>query len=329
MLKIYRINFLSLSSPIRAYTLFGTICWAYKLAYGEEDLKKFLEQFKKDPLFLISSPFPIVKGYKDKKIEEYFLFPKPILPLSIQPEDNNEKKEDICIKKDRKKYKKAKYITEDFLKDFISGKIKKEKDLINSPEYKVCKSIIYKNEKEMDFYSNIKSDLLTKNVINRITFTSDNLYTEEGTFYDKQYFLVKFYDEDFKKKFDLLLRIIENLGLGKNKNIGWGKVKFIEESNKLSWLDEHIDNTSRFLTLSPIIPTKNIAINESFYEFEIYKSPVENSFSKYLMKQKVVYLKEGSFISSANDKYKGLLKQVVKDPEIYQYGLEFPIKVEL
>jgi len=121
---------------------------------------------------------------------------------------------------------------------------------------------------------------------------------------------------------------VESLGLGKNKNIGWGKVEFIEEKNRLSWLDRYIDNTGKFFTLSPIIPTKNIAINNSFYEFEIYKSPVENSFSKYLMKQKVIYLKEGSFISSANNNYKGLLKQVVKEPEIYQYGLEFPVKVK-
>ena len=328
MLKAYKINFLSISSPIRAYTLFGAFCWAYKLSKGEENLINFLESFKNNPLFLISSPFPIVKGYTDNEINEYYLFPKPIIPISISNK-NEDSKKDICLKKHRKKYKKAKFITEEVLKDFIDGKIREEKDLINNPVYKPYKNIIYKSSRNIEFSSNIKSDLLTKNVINRFTSTSDNLYTEEGNFYDNQYFLVKFLDKAFIKEFDVLLNIVEEIGLGKNKNIGWGKVKFNEESDKLNWLDEYIDNSDKFLTLSPVIPTENISIENSFYEFEIYKSPVENTFSAYLMKQKVIYLKEGSVISSANDKYKGALKQVVLKPKIYQYGLEFPIKVKL
>lgn len=328
MLKAYKIDFLSIASPIRAYTLFGALCWAYKLSKGEESLIKFLKSFKKDPLFLISSPFPIVKGHVDNETNEYYLLPKPTIPLSLSIRNEN-LKEDICLKKYRKKYKKAKYITEEVLKDFIDGKIREEKDLINDPMYKPYKNIIYKNKKNLEFYFNIKSDLLTKNVINRFTSTSENLYTEEGIFYDKQYFLVKFLDKAFIDEFNVLLSIVEEIGLGKNKNIGWGKVKFNEESNKLNWLDEYIDNSDRFLTLSPVMPTENISIENSFYDFEIYKSPVENTFSIYLMKQKVIYLKEGSIISSKNDGYKGILKQVVFKPEIYQYGLEFPIKVKL
>ena len=345
MLKVYTINFLSIASPIRAYTLFGSFCWAYRLAYGEKELTKFLEEFRESPKFLISSPFPIGK-YCEKNdenedenickenIKETFLFPKPILPLKTEckipdvPKDGKEYLEKyICKKRERKSYKKAQFITEDVLKDFINGKINEEATFIEEEKYKVSNKIIYKSSKELKFVFDTKSTLLTKNVINRITLTSENLYTEEGNFYDTQFFLVKFYDNSFIKTFETLLKIIENLGIGKNKNIGWGKVK-IKELNALSWLDKYIDNSGNFITLSPVIPTKNISIYDSFYEFETYKAPVENTFHSFLLKQKVIYLKEGSVIKSANNNYKGQLKQVVKEPEVFQYGYEFPLKVK-
>ncbi|MBK3332631.1 type III-A CRISPR-associated RAMP protein Csm4 [Persephonella atlantica] len=341
MLKVYTINFLSITSPIRAYTLFGSLCWAYRLAYEEKELTRFLEEFRENPKFLISSPFPVAKYCEDcneeeiKDVKETFLFPKPILPLKTKceipevPKDGKEYLEKyICKKRERKNYKKAQFITEDILKDFINGEINEEATFIEKEDYKVFdKKIIYKSSKELKFLPDTKSTLLTKNVINRITSTSENLYTEEGTFYDTQFFLVKFYDNSFVKTFETLLKIIENLGIGKNKNIGWGKVE-IKEINALNWLDEHIDNSENFITLSPVIPTKNISIYESFYEFETYKAPVENTFTSFLLKQKVIYLKEGSIIKSVNNNYKGQLKQVVKNPTIYQYGLEFPIKVK-
>jgi len=332
MLRVYKVNFLSISSPIRTYTLFGALCWAYRLSYGEDKLISFLNNFKNEPVFLLSSLFPIIR-YSEKcnssETKEAFLFPKPILPLKNKCKTNQKSSDlkEICNKRERKKYKKAQYITEEVLKDFIEGKINEEADFIENNEYSVYeKNIIYKSNSELNFKSQIKSTLLTKNVINRITSTSANLYTEEAIFFDTQFFLAKFYDNGFIKTFEILLRIVEEFGLGKNKNIGWGKIKF-ENTNELQWLDNNIDNEEKFITLSPIIPTNNIDISKSFYDFEIYKAPVENTFNNFLLKQKVIYLKEGSFITSSSQNYKGQLKQVIKDKPIYQYGLEFPIKV--
>jgi len=334
MLKAYIIDFKSISSPIRAYTLFGAFCWAYRLAYSEEELIKFLKQFKDNPKFLISSPFPIVKGYisedNSRTLEEYYLFPKPILPLQKKFTKNQA---DICKKIERKAYKKAKFITQEILKDFLDGKITEEKQLIENTLYNINiheKSIIYKADNKIYFQSSSKSDLLTKNIINRVTNTSDNLFTEECSYYDRQFFLVKFFDKNFINKFNNTLKIIEQLGLGKNKNIGWGKITITEDTqSKLDWLSEYIDNSNKFITLSPIIPKSGIDLKNSFYEFETYKSPIENSLSKYILKQKVLYLKEGSVISSKTQGFKGQLKKIVKDYEIHQYGLEFPLKVQL
>ncbi len=335
MLNIYIINFHSITSPIRSYTLFGALCWAYRLSNSEEKLIKFLKEFSEKPKFLISTPFPITKGVfsngEEKTPIDYYLFPKPVLPLQ---EKFTKLEGDICKKKERKNYKKAKLVTEDVLKDLLDGNITEEKQIIDDQEYKVFKrSIIYKSDKNMEFEPIKKSDLLTKNVINRITNTSNNLFTEEGFIFNRHYFLVKFYDEGFVSEFNKLLKIVEYLGLGKNKNIGWGKVKITElGSDKLSWLNRYIDYLAdRFITLSPIIPKSSIDVTKSYYEYEIYKSYAENSFLPFLRKQKVLYLLEGSILYSKTKDFKGQLKNVVKDTirgyEIYQYGYEFPLRV--
>jgi hypothetical protein len=61
MLKAYKITYLSPTSSVRSFTIFGAICWSCKLIHGEEKLKEFLSEFKENPKFLISSAFPYVK----------------------------------------------------------------------------------------------------------------------------------------------------------------------------------------------------------------------------------------------------------------------------
>jgi len=52
-------------------TLFGAICWPWKLLHGEDDLIELLEQYKQaKPPFLISSTFPF--------IGKNWILPKPL-----------------------------------------------------------------------------------------------------------------------------------------------------------------------------------------------------------------------------------------------------------
>ena len=323
MLKAYRLKFLSKSTPVRAYTLFGAVCWIYRLIGG--DLEKLLNDFNNDnPPFIISSPFPLAgsdNGYS-------LVFPKPILLIS----DKVEKDERICEKINRKPVKKAKYVSFDVFKRIVESEIKEGKVLGYTEEFKETRSVIvHKNGKALfeDF-----SSLSVRNILNRVTMKSDNLFTEEYYLFSDRWFLVKFYDNDFKPVLEECFKLIEDTGLGANKNLGWGSVKieplkgFDEE---VEYLDRKVKRANKFITLSPVIPKEeSLDIDDSTYEYEIYKSPIDTTFGETLIwKKKVLYLKEGSVLKRrGNGGWVGCVKYVgTEDQKVkaYQYGYEFPV----
>lgn len=315
MIKAYKIKYLSPHTSIRSYTLFGAFCWGYRLLKGNDKLEEFLKEFKEKPKFLISSPFPLVNNN--------FLFPKPNLILK---EDTNIP---VLEKLKRKPYKKAKYITEEVLKDIIKGEVKYQNDLMQN--YKAKGSIIYKENEKIEKID-YREIIFTHNSLNRITHSSESLYFEKGIISNEEFFLVRFFDEHFKNEFEKVLNIIEDLGLGGNKNIGWGKVKIEPITDKdLSFL-ENSPKSNQFLTLSPVIPTENLNTDKSLYNTFSFKSYSEGSFSKGELKNKVIYLDESSIIYAKDkNKFVGQLKKVgfiEENKPIYQYGFEFPIYLE-
>ena len=315
MIKAYKIKYLSPHTDIKSYTLFGAFCWGYRLLKGNEALEKFLENFKINPEFLISSLYPLVNNN--------FLFPKPNLILKENPNIP------ILEKLKRKPYKKASYITENVLKDIIKGEIKSQNDLME--KYKVKGNVVYKGNEGIEKI-NKREIVFTHNSLNRITNHSESLYFEEGTISNSEFFLVKFTDKSVLKEFEEVLKIIEDLGLGGNKNTGWGRIKIEEIKDKdLSFLDSQ-KKSNQFITLSPVIPTENIEIEKSFYNTFTFKSYSEGSFSEGKLKNKVIYLDESSIIYAKNkNKFVGQLKKVgsiEQNKPIYQYGFEFPIYLE-
>lgn len=324
MLKIYQINYLSPTTEISSYSLFGAFCWGYRLLKGEKSLVDFLIDFKKKPSFLLSSPLPVVRSKT--------LFPKPLLKM------NYEENVSLEEKSKRKKYKKAKYITEEVLKDIINGKIKYQNQLMqNKDEYIVCSGVILKKEEEKDLNQEKDKEkkkqrniLLARNLINRQKNISENLFIELGLLKDKEIFMVRYLNPAIIETFEEVLGIIQSLGLGGNKNIGWGKVA-INEIDKskinLGFLDSNFTNKKDFfISIAPIIPTENIDFDSSLYDVYMFKSFSEGSFEESLVKSKVAYLREGSLVKTRNkDSFCGQLKVVNQNPDIYQYGLEFPI----
>ncbi len=326
MLKAYRLKFLSKSTPVRAYTLFGAICWAYRLM--GEDLEKLLDNFKNgNPPFIISSPFPIAESKRGFSL----VFPKPVLVIS----EKAEKDDRLCEKINRKPIKKARYVSFSVFRRIVEGEIKKEKALVNTKMFKETGKVIVQ-EGDIACFEDF-GGLSVRNVLNRITMKSDNLFTEEYYMFSDRWFLVKFYNSDIKPVLEECFKLIEDTGLGANKNLGWGSVKieplqgFDEE---LEYLDSKvIKNAEKIITLSPVIPQKeSLNIDDSTYEYEIYKSPIDTTFGETLIwKKKVLYLKEGSVLKKKeNSKWIGCIKDVgAKDLgiEAYQYGYEFPIAV--
>ncbi len=331
MIKAYRIKYHSYSTIIRSYTLFGLFCWTYYLIKGENKFLEFLKEYSNSPFFIISSPFLIINNTP--------LLPKPLSLLNSLNYSNNLS---IIDKLEIKKIKKSKFISLNLFKDLIKNN--SQNYLINNS--KVFYDILIKKDEKSDLriLEKIKNKdiIITKNFINRIHNYSENLYFEETTLkLIDEYFLVYFYNQDFINEFEYIINIGSKLGLGGNKNIGWGKVSInFDETLTKKFSDLNIANLNpnksnvQFLTLSPIILKKEainyIDFENSFYEFETYKSYSESSYNKGFLKKKVIYINEGSVITINNNfitqnKFIGHLKEVGNN--IKQYGLEFPIQI--
>jgi len=337
MLKLYRIKFLSPATPIRAYTLFGAICWAYSLAGW--DVEELCKRFEADPPFLISSPFPIVaietKG--ENQLKEIPLLPKPILPIV----NNFRREDDFCLKIKRKSIKKALYITPKALNKLMEFKVLEERIFYKSdfeiPEEGKANFIALEEENIERVLSKIKTDISVRNVLNRQTMRSENLFTETLSYYPDMWFAIKYIDENIKESIEICIRLIEDNGLGANKNIGWGSVKIEDTAEQFSKFVKFLESKlavrggKLFMTLSPMLPVKNsMDFSNSYYKVEPYKAPVDTTFGEtFIWKKKVLYLTEGSTIRPTSNKFVGHLKDVsALNVKAYQYGLEFPISLE-
>ncbi len=323
MLRAYRIHFLSPSTPVRSYTLFGAVCWAYRLLGG--DVLALCEEFREKPPFIISSPLPLAETERG----ETPLFPKPVLPVA----ERFEREDDLCAKLDRKDVKKAKYVTFSVLRSLLEMGVREERPLLGEG-FRVGKIAISLSAEGKVSLKDTR-DLSVRNSLNRVTMKSEQLFTEEAYLYGDRIFFVKYFDLTKEGVLRTCLELIEDTGLGANKNLGWGSVRITDATEDLGEITEFLDRRlkpgERYITLSPVLPRKNsLDLENSYYTIETYKSPVDTTFGGgFIWKRKVLYLKEGSLIKPAVRGWTGELRDVgTESVRAFQYGYEFPISVE-
>jgi CRISPR-associated protein Csm4 len=128
-----------------SWTIFGSICWYYRIFYSKEELESLLENFENNPKFLVSSPTFIKNDIE--------FFKKPNLGGSVVFKDDNEYRK-------YKKFKKIQFIDRQTLIKILEGEIKDNNDLFEKTKDKIVDEII--------------SNTVFPHVsINRITFTTD------------------------------------------------------------------------------------------------------------------------------------------------------------
>lgn len=311
-MNIYKVDITPYSvfkSLPSAYTIFGAISWAYRLLYGEENLTKLLNNFEQGNIpFLISSIFP--------KQDKNLLLPKPILK-SIRKSTNQ--------KIDFKKFKRINFIPIDLFTEILQGKIQDELELNLKLE-----------EINLSTTKFATVDNIPHASIDRITGSTGEggeLYFEEIVAISEGYFFLAVESQEIKQKIESSLKVIEDIGLGGNRSIGFGKVKF-GKLEEIKQLKEYFTNkTDRFITLSPVIPDNKINYKESFYDYFTFRGAVDNNYDfkgMDIWKNKVFYLKEGSQIKvKENSNYYGnLIKNQKAGKNIYQYGLAFPLYIQ-
>ncbi len=334
-MRLYQLDFAPLSpftSQISSYTLFGAICWGYKLLFGENSLISLLDQFHQSPPFLISSVL--------LKDENTIYFPCP------QMIDNFDEPKNELEYKFQKQLKKLGWIPKDALIEFLNGKITSKKDL---GKYLRNRNYVIEEIKDNKSHISIKLPKIEKinrvrNSINRLTWTTTGgeLINTLCYHYPEFSIFLLVYDEKFD--IEIIKKIFELVSICGDKSVGYGRVKLKnifenEEFNK--YLQPGAKSEFMYL-LSPSFPDSAYEYESSLYNLRIFIGKVDNFYERLsapILKKKVIYLEAGSVmkIRQAKNFYGNILpviesyryydpSQVVK---IYQYGYAFPLYIQL
>lgn len=221
----------SFLTTLKGDTLFGQICWAVRYIFGENRLNELLCDYDTKPFLVVSDGF--VSGY----------LPKPHLPLSMLNEPN--------FDENKKQIRKKIWLN---LTDLQNGNFKNAK-----------------TQSEVFGDKFTASQLVTKNSLNRKTFTTDDsgefapFVLEEFEIPEKMdiYLLLdesKFGRDDLEQT----LKFVGCMGYGKKSTIGKGRFEICKFSDVLD-----LQNGSKtFMTLSPVVLNCNEVKNakECFYE---------------------------------------------------------------
>ncbi|RUM49023.1 MAG: type III-A CRISPR-associated RAMP protein Csm4 [Hydrogenothermus sp.] len=316
-MKIYKVD-INPVSPFRdypsSYTLFGAICWGYWLLYGENKLKELLQKFANNmPPFILSSIFP--------KNQDTYLFPKPNLKAK--------RDENVSIK-DYKELKKVAYVDFEILIEVLERKINNEFEL----------NLKLKDKLEKLKVSSSLKDAMPHASIDRIYGTTEGsgqFFFEEFIAMKEGYLLIAIRDENTKKELESIFNLMQDIGIGGNRSIGYGKIIF-GKFERFKELEDYINNqTKEFITLSPIIPEKETYdLKNSYYEYFTFRGAIDNNYdfkNVDIWKDKVIYLKEGSKLKikeNVNKNFFGLFIKTkdINGKHIYQYGIAFPLYIQ-
>jgi len=294
-----------------SYTIFGAVSWGYLLLFGEEKLKNLLKSFENNTVpFILSSIFP-----RDR--DKYY-FPKPNLRAKrVKDLDDN-----------YKKLKKISYINFDLMKKVLDGKIKNEFELNENLKKQVKESKKSLATRDSIPHASIDRFLGT-------TEGSGQLFFEEIVAITEGYILIAVKDEATKEDLENIFKLLEDIGLGGNRSVGFGRVKF-GKFEKFPEIEKYFTNkTNRFISLAPVIPEpKTYDLKSSYYDYFTFRGAIDNNYnfkSVDIWKDKVIYLKEGSTLKVKNSKDiygQFYLAKNINGKKIYQYGLAFPLYIQ-
>lgn len=291
-------------------TIFGAMLYA--MSQLGIDISTLLRQFEKSPPFLVSSAFPFTYS-NGAKIR---FFPKPIVEPS--------KAEFDAVKE----FKKVKYIQEDIFKTWITGETNEGKmqEALENKKYTILAGeFLVEKDSKMDF--KIKSIILPRNTINRVTQASENIFYTQLYNFEKAglFFGIKFYDENYRSDVIATLRFLRDRGFGEDVSVGKGHFGFDDDDFKIT--DETIANNAgeRFITLSRYIPGEELrAFNKEQMWYEIYSKRSRSSDGR--LRKQVRFFVEGSTFPEIGKEYYGRIIHSADDAVEYGYAYKIRIK---
>lgn len=294
-------------------TLFSAIICKWQLFYDDN-----IENFINNPPFILSSAFPF-KG------DNYF-FPRPMIKIG-----NEQFKYD-------KKLKKIKFVSKNIFEKLINAE-----QIEFSEEYVFPDGLFWTDYKVDDLLDEEKIIYQKREtpriVIDRETNYSEIFYFNEIIFSENcgLFFLVKFIDEKIKDKFETILRLLGDEGIGGDKSSGKGcfKVNVVENfSIKIPTVSEY------FITLSLFYPAEdeiqNGLLQNSTYELITRTGWIHSISATSLRRKALRMFIEGSvFKNIKKDGIYGEIKNVFNKNDtlgllhnVYRYGISFAIPIK-
>jgi CRISPR-associated protein Csm4 len=314
---------------LRSDTLWGNICWAIRMVYGEQRLIEYIESQS----FTISSTFP----YSEMNGQKTPFFPTPLIKGETKsaPEGASYDQLSVWMTQRKKDKKRNTLISKDLFEQLINGIVKVD-DL-----------------NEQNIVPSIKSEAVTRNKIDRL---KGGTYKADGDagqlFHVDEYHIVgkEENDEKIKYKYGLYflaqgdttllegaLRFLQHSGIGGDRTVGKGvfNISIEEFELKIPTNSNAVTNLSLFApTVDEIKDFSDKKGNLLNYQVEVREGKLGFLNFKNVEKSPILYFKEGSIFPIIHQKTNyGQNQQafttVKLDFKVMQYGIGFMIPIHV
>ena len=297
---------------ISADTLFSAICQTWRTFYGEQSLTNFLDRYKTDEPFLLTSAFPFAGDIR--------FFPKPLIDLNVNAGD------------DRKALKQVRYLSEGRFRQVANGApiAFDAADLINDGQL-----WIHGNERAQ-FQDNPtvwKTDKRPRVTLDRQSSASEIWHLGGVKFHEGcgLWFDAKFDTEGTQTQIETILRVLGDTGIGGERSAGYGLFDFhrqlVEPQSEVKM--------DRFVTLSPICPRdadeldRLIQGGDIGYTLEERSGWIGSIEGNGLRRQQIWLFGEGSVLNGDGSRVGRLvdLKPDARLHPVWRYAYAWPIKI--
>lgn len=296
---------------IHSDTLFSAIMSLWSNFYDND-----IESLCKSPPFIISSAFPF-KG-------NVLFFPRPMARLGKDVETDDQKE---------KKLKKVKFISQQLLESILKGESENlefnEKDTFQDGKFWHLKRSSIDKNTGIVFAESERPRV----VIDRNTNSSGIYYFSEILFEKDAglFFLTKFVEKEIRQKFEAVLRLLGDEGIGGDKRMGKGLYSLDVKEKYHMRLPENADG---FLTLSLYYPEesefKSGVLNDASYNLISRKGWLHSPGAMALRRKEIRTFTEGSVFNALGKDIYGTNPCVLDKNDklglthnIYRYGIAF------
>ena len=325
------------NTQLKSDTFWGILCWGIRLLYGKQAVEDFIKDYRSDaPPFVLSSVF----FYRVEEGQKIPFFPNPVSNHSALNIEG--KPFDVSLKEANrhKTEKKLRYIKQADFEAHLNGTAKVFKGL-NKDQLEAIKS------------PTIKTEMVTHNTIDRITFTTlerngmGQLFHEDEIYLKDNnecglYFLAKGPKLDM---LDAVMRYLSHAGIGGNTSTGKG---YFDITSKPFTLNEPSDANAQ-INLSLYQPTaeelQTIMQQPSVAQYDLVmrQGKTGGTHQQFARKKPLLYFKEGSVFPKLESAFApGVVQEaqfVKEDPndekvfdpghKIYQNGKGFMVNLKL